>query len=105
LRSSPDFEPAGLLTTITEDYDRISLHGVRRALLERQAESLGLPLRKVLIPKDCTNANNRCITASARRVSSEGKPSLQPLRLSCLEGARPGGTTVVSFKPHWEEYR
>ena len=55
LRSSPDFEPAGLLTTINEDYDRISVHGVRRELLERQAESIGLPLRKVLIPRDCPN--------------------------------------------------
>ncbi|HEY2294996.1 MAG TPA: diphthine--ammonia ligase [Thermoanaerobaculia bacterium] len=55
LRSSPDFEPAGLLTTLNEDYDRISVHGVRRELLERQAESIGLPLRKVLIPKDCPN--------------------------------------------------
>jgi uncharacterized protein (TIGR00290 family) len=55
LRSSPDFEPVGLLTTITEEYDRISIHGVRRELLERQAEAIGLPLRQVLIPKDCTN--------------------------------------------------
>jgi len=46
---------AGLLTTITEDYDRISMHGVRRALLEAQAEALGLPLRKIMIPKDATN--------------------------------------------------
>ena len=30
---------AALLTTITEDYDRISMHGVRVALLEQQAES------------------------------------------------------------------
>jgi len=47
---------AALLTTITEDYDRISMHGVRRALLEQQAEALGLPLKKILIPKDSTNA-------------------------------------------------
>jgi uncharacterized protein (TIGR00290 family) len=47
---------AGLLTTITEDYDRISMHGVRRALLEQQADSLGIPLRKILIPKDSNNA-------------------------------------------------
>ena len=55
LRSSPDFEPTGLLTTINEDYDRISGHGVRRELLERQSASIGLPLREVLIPKDCPN--------------------------------------------------
>jgi uncharacterized protein (TIGR00290 family) len=45
-----------LLTTITETYDRISMHGVRRELLERQAESLGLPLHSVRIPPHCINA-------------------------------------------------
>jgi uncharacterized protein (TIGR00290 family) len=44
-----------LLTTVTEDYDRISMHGVRRALLEQQASSLGLPLEKVLIPRNASN--------------------------------------------------
>jgi uncharacterized protein (TIGR00290 family) len=44
-----------LLTTITRDYDRISMHGVRRVLLERQATSLGLPLHQVLISKNATN--------------------------------------------------
>lgn len=43
-----------LLTTVTEGYDRISMHGVRRTLLERQAESLGLHLVKVYIPKKST---------------------------------------------------
>jgi uncharacterized protein (TIGR00290 family) len=42
-----------LLTTVTDEYDRISMHGVRRVLLERQAESLGLPLYAVLIPPQC----------------------------------------------------
>jgi len=45
-----EFEVVSLLTTITEDYDRISMHGVRRELVERQAASIGLPLRKVFIP-------------------------------------------------------
>ena len=44
-----------LLTTVTEEYDRISMHGVRRVLLERQAESIGLPLHAVLIPPQCIN--------------------------------------------------
>ncbi len=47
---------AALLTTVTEEYDRVSMHGVRRVLLEQQAESLCIPLRKILIPKDCSNA-------------------------------------------------
>jgi uncharacterized protein (TIGR00290 family) len=46
---------AALLTTVTEGYDRISMHGVRRELLERQAKSIGLPLHKVFIPSQCVN--------------------------------------------------
>ena len=56
LRAAGDCRVAALLTTITEEYDRISMHGVRRALLKRQAESLGLPLHAVLIPPQCINA-------------------------------------------------
>lgn len=54
LRAS-DCEVAALLTTVTEDYDRISMHGVRRTLLEAQAAALGLPLQIVLIPTGCSN--------------------------------------------------
>jgi uncharacterized protein (TIGR00290 family) len=56
LLSAHDCRVMALLTTVTEEYDRISMHGVRRALLERQAESLGLPLHAVLIPPHCINA-------------------------------------------------
>jgi uncharacterized protein (TIGR00290 family) len=56
LLSTGDYRVAALLTTITDEYDRISMHGVRRVLLERQAESLGLPLHPVLIPPQCINA-------------------------------------------------
>jgi uncharacterized protein (TIGR00290 family) len=55
LRQSPGYSVAALLTTVTRDYDRISMHGVRRVLLERQAASLGLPLHEVFINKDATN--------------------------------------------------
>ena len=44
-----------LLTTVTEGYDRISMHGVRRSLLLEQAEVLGYPLEEITIPQDCSN--------------------------------------------------
>ncbi len=50
-----DVDVKGLLTTITKDYDRISMHGVRRELLRQQAMSVGLPLYEVSIPKDAGN--------------------------------------------------
>lgn len=49
------YEIAALLTTVTKDYDRISMHGVRRALLEQQVLSLGFPLEKVLISPNSSN--------------------------------------------------
>ena len=49
------YRVAALLTTVTAEYDRISMHGVRRSLLRRQAESLGLPLEEVVISPGATN--------------------------------------------------
>jgi uncharacterized protein (TIGR00290 family) len=49
------FQVVALLTTVTEGYDRIAMHGVRRELLRRQAESLHLPLHEVCIPPQCVN--------------------------------------------------
>jgi len=53
--NSGSHEVVSLLTTITEDYDRISMHGVRRTLLEEQAKSIGLRAERVLITKDSSN--------------------------------------------------
>src|SRR6266513_4511583 len=49
------YRVAALLTTVTGEYDRISMHGVRRTLLRRQAESLGLPLEEVVISPGARN--------------------------------------------------
>jgi len=55
LLQQPDVRVVALLTTITEGYDRIAMHGVRRELLQRQADSLRLPLHEVFIPPQCVN--------------------------------------------------
>jgi len=44
-----------LLTTVTEEYERVSMHGVRRELLASQADALGIPLVEVPIPPECPN--------------------------------------------------
>ena len=49
------YEILALLTTITDGYDRVSLHGVPRTLVEQQAQSLGLPIEEVFISKACSN--------------------------------------------------
>jgi uncharacterized protein (TIGR00290 family) len=54
ISKSRRYETVSLLTTVTEDYHRISMHGVPEALLEKQANSIGLPLEKVFISKNAT---------------------------------------------------
>ena len=55
LSQRPDARAVALLSTVTETYDRISMHGVRRELLVQQAQSIGLPLHEVRIPPQCVN--------------------------------------------------
>jgi len=55
LQRARSYEISALLTVVTEDYDRISMHGVRRVLLERQADSLGYPLEEIFISKNASN--------------------------------------------------
>ena len=55
IRKNGEYEVVSLLTTITEEYDRISMHGVPRTLVERQARSLGLPIQEVFISKTSSN--------------------------------------------------
>lgn len=55
VRQAGNLEVVGLLTTVTAAYERVSMHGVRQALLRQQAEAAGLPLREVPIPIGCTN--------------------------------------------------
>jgi len=55
VQTTPNIRVEALLTTVTRDFDRISMHGVRRTLLERQAASLGVPLHQILISKGATN--------------------------------------------------
>src|SRR5262249_19392965 len=50
-----DYEIIAVCTTVTEGYDRISMHGVRTSLLDLQAKLLGYPLEKILIPPVCSN--------------------------------------------------
>jgi uncharacterized protein (TIGR00290 family) len=44
-----------LLTTVTQEYNSVSVHGIRRALLEQQAESIGFPVEEMLVPKGVAN--------------------------------------------------
>jgi uncharacterized protein (TIGR00290 family) len=52
-RRSGIAEIVGVLTTVNEAYDRVTMHGVRNSLLDRQTAALGLPCLKVPLPNPC----------------------------------------------------
>ncbi len=55
LRQQPGVEVVALLSTINSAADRVAMHAVRRTLLERQAEAVGLPLLLAPLPYPCPN--------------------------------------------------
>jgi uncharacterized protein (TIGR00290 family) len=77
LKKKAGYEVVALLTTLTEDYDRVSMHGVRRELLETQAASLCLALDKVFISKQSSNEDYESgMRAVLERYKAKGVTSV-----------------------------
>jgi len=55
LREQGEMEVKALLCTVSEEYGRVAIHGVRRELLHAQAHALDLPLLEVPLPNPCSN--------------------------------------------------
>jgi len=104
----PAYTVSALLTTVTEDYDRISMHGVRRLLLEEQARALGLPLQQVYIPKQATNEIYESrMRATLEQVIKEGVHSVAfgDIFLEDLRKYREGNLALVGMTgvfPLWK---
>jgi uncharacterized protein (TIGR00290 family) len=76
LRADPRYRLVALLTTVTREYDRISIHGVRRAVLEAQIAALGLPLIEASISSGASNTEYEAAFAMALRTAQERWPGL-----------------------------
>ncbi len=67
------YSVVGALTTITTAFGRVSMHGVREELLDRQASALGLPLTKIGIPSPCPDDVYNAVMAEAmEHVAADG---------------------------------
>jgi uncharacterized protein (TIGR00290 family) len=55
LKQNPEYEVAGLFSTVNEAFNRVAMHAVRLELLMRQAQCAGLPLDIINIPYPCSN--------------------------------------------------
>ncbi|MFZ1924781.1 MAG: ATP-binding protein [Solirubrobacteraceae bacterium] len=107
LRERDGRSPASLMTTVTAEYERISMHGVRRELLVHQAQLVGAPLVEVEIPVHCTNElyEERMATAFAsEEMSSVEEVAFGDLFLQDVREYREGRLTAVGRRalfPVW----
>jgi uncharacterized protein (TIGR00290 family) len=71
LRADPDVEVVALLTSITRGYERVSIHGVRRSLVEAQAAAAGLPLLELSLEPGSSNEEyEAAFRAAGERIRS-----------------------------------
>ena len=73
IRRARTYVVRALLTTVNAEYDRVSMHGVRRDLLREQADAIGIPITEVTVPRVCTNAvYEREMGAAFARLQAAG---------------------------------
>ncbi len=71
--AAAEYDIVALLTTVTSEYERISMHGVRTELLVKQAAAVDYPLDRVLIPPRCSNDEyERRMRAALARYRNAG---------------------------------
>jgi uncharacterized protein (TIGR00290 family) len=84
LRQCDGVEVVGLLTTITRDYDRVSMQGIRRTVLHAQARATGLPLIEAMTPARCVNDDYEQAMAAALADAAQRWPSLRTVAFGDL---------------------
>lgn len=100
-------EVVGLLTTVNSAFERVAMHGVRRSLLDAQAEALGLPVQAVDLPWPCPNEVYEERMAGAIRRAREmgveavvfGDLYLEDIRRYRETSLR--GTGIIPLFPLW----
>lgn len=84
LRADPRLEVVALLTTVTRGFERISIHGVRRSLLEAQAGALGLPVHEVALAPSCSDADYEAAFLAAAATLRVSYPALRRIAFGDL---------------------
>jgi uncharacterized protein (TIGR00290 family) len=103
-----ELEVVGALTTVTETFGRVSIHGVRQEILQAQCEAAGLPQRIVPIPYPCPNEiyEARMGAAVAQAIADGvthmifGDLFLQDIR--AYREQKLAGTGITPVFPLWE---
>jgi uncharacterized protein (TIGR00290 family) len=112
LSRSDDYEVVELMTSVAEEFRRVSHHGVREALLEEQARAIGLPLQKIYLPSGklgpCTNEIYEQIMAKqmeaykARGIHTVGFGDLFLADLRAWRESNLGKANMRGIFPLWQ---
>ncbi|QSX79931.1 Dph6-related ATP pyrophosphatase [Agrilutibacter solisilvae] len=84
LRQDPRWQVVGLLTTVTDGYERIAMHGIRREILLAQARAAGLPVLEARIPQACDNDTYTASFAAALAQAAQRWPGLSTIAFGDL---------------------
>lgn len=74
----------GLFTTVTEGYERISIHGLRREILHAQADAAGLPVIEARIAPQADNATYEAAFDAGLRAARDRWPALRHIAFGDL---------------------
>lgn len=84
LRQRADIEVVGLLTTITAGHERISMQGIRVAVLHAQARAAGLPVIEARIPQRADNATYEASFGHALEQARQRWPGIDRIAFGDL---------------------
>lgn len=84
LRQRGDVEVVGLLTTLTEGYDRVAMQGIRHDVLLAQAGAVGLPLVEAWMPQAADNARYEATFADALARARQRWPGVDRIAFGDL---------------------
>jgi len=108
LQQDPDIEVVALVTTLNEQFDRVAMHGVRRELLELQAESVGILLWTVPLPWPCSNGQyearmrDLCTRAISEGVEAMAFGDLFLADIRAYREKQLAGTGLEPLFPLWK---
>lgn len=106
LQGRDDVEVVGLVTTLTEGYDRISMQGIRRDVLHAQAEACGLPVIEAWMPLRASNDIYQATFADALARAAARWPGLRDIAfgdlfLADIRAYREAQCATQGWTPHF----
>ena len=106
LRQRGEFDVVGLLTTVTEGFERVSMQGIRVEVLQQQASATGLPVLQARIPHACDNATYEAAFEAVLHTARQRWPGLRDIAfgdlfLADIKAYRDALCARLGWRPHY----